>query len=289
MGGRRRPRDPEEAPDEARPRSGCPPQRGLRRRRAGGALGAQRFPAWKDLPRLAGLGYLLGVVAFGIVWTPLLVRRRPVRRLGSSCRSAPLAGSRRGGQARAATRRHGVDAHPSGPALLVTGGRHRVRRTPARGVLPRGAPPEPPGVRRVGVLGAEGEGDLLLRGSRRAGVHTRRGRPTHHSCRSGRGRVPRDGERGHSHVPSPVLVPPPRRGRGARRLLVPPRACVASLAVAPRRARRTAIRRATAHAAGGRPRRRLLRRRRPAGRVVARRRCAVAAAASPRCCWPARR
>ena len=40
-----------------------------------------------------------------------------------------------------------------------------------RGVVPRRAAAEPPGVRRVGLLGAEGQGDLLLRRSRRAPLH----------------------------------------------------------------------------------------------------------------------
>ena len=31
------------------------------------------LPHWTDVLRLAGLGYLLGVAAFGIVWTLLLV------------------------------------------------------------------------------------------------------------------------------------------------------------------------------------------------------------------------
>ena len=41
-----------------------------------------------------------------------------------------------------------------------------------------GPPAKPPGVRRLGVLGAEGEGDLLLRRPRRAGLHEAAG-PTY--------------------------------------------------------------------------------------------------------------
>jgi len=40
------------------------------------------LPRWSDVLRLAGLGYLLGVAAFGVVWTQLLVVGVPLRWLG---------------------------------------------------------------------------------------------------------------------------------------------------------------------------------------------------------------
>ena len=41
------------------------------------------LPRWSDVLRLAGLGYLLGVAAFGTVWTLLLVVGVPFGRLGA--------------------------------------------------------------------------------------------------------------------------------------------------------------------------------------------------------------
>ena len=39
--------------------------------------GGRGFRCWGDVIRLAGLGYLLGVAAFGVVWTALLVAGAP--------------------------------------------------------------------------------------------------------------------------------------------------------------------------------------------------------------------
>jgi hypothetical protein len=35
------------------------------------------LPRWSDVARLAGLGYLLGVAVFGVLWTELLVMGVP--------------------------------------------------------------------------------------------------------------------------------------------------------------------------------------------------------------------
>ena len=200
-------------------------------------------------------------------------RRRRVQRLGDRphARRRHARRRRRGSgagppAAPVAAEHARVDAHPSRHR-----GWRRARRSPARGALPRGTAAEPAGLRRLGVLGSEGEGPLLLRRARRAGVHDL-GRADLPAARADprRGRLPRHGERGRRHVPPPVLVPAPRRRRRARRLSVPAGPRLAPLAVAPRRPRRTALRGAPAHPAGGHARRRALRRRRGASRAVAR-------------------
>ena len=101
---------------------------------------------------------------------------------------------------------------PTAPLVLVSAAGIALAGLLPRGAVPLGAPAEPPGVRRVGVLGAEGEGDLLLRRPRRAGLHDRAG-PSYPPLAADprRGGVPRDGERRHRHTPRPVLVPPRRR------------------------------------------------------------------------------
>ena len=82
------------------------------------------------------------------------VRRRRDRRVARrrSLRPASPSGvaPRRG---RPARRLGGLAATP---IAARHGSRHRARRALPRGAVPLGAAPEPPGVRRVGVLGAEG-------------------------------------------------------------------------------------------------------------------------------------
>ena len=48
--------------------------------------GLLAFRTWGGVLRLAGLGYLLGLAAFGVVWTALLVAGVPFGRVGSRCR-----------------------------------------------------------------------------------------------------------------------------------------------------------------------------------------------------------
>ena len=197
-------------------------------------------------------------------------RRRPVQRLGDR----PLARRRAAGSAAvvgSARRSRGCRGSRGGvprdgPGAPRHRGGHRARRPPARGALPLGAPAEPAGVRRVGVLGAEGEGDLLLRRPRRAGLHdlgrarrTRRSLPILDAAAFHAmggvdvvtlhlqfwfllvGGVAALAGCLYRHVPAWLLWP--------------------SLLA---RARRAPLRRAPSHAAGRRPRRRPLRRRRAA-------------------------
>ena len=121
------------------------------------------------LLRLAGLGYLLGV-ARSVSWTALLVVGVPFggtrsrRRSSSSVQPAPSPGRSAGGGPRVL----GGSGHADRARV---GGGHRARRTLPRGVVPHRPAAEPAGVRRLGVLGAEGQGDLLLRRARRARLH----------------------------------------------------------------------------------------------------------------------
>ena len=118
------------------------------------------FRTWGAVLRLAGLGYLLGLAAFGVLWTALLVAGVPVRRQSGSCVS--LVGPRRGRASCA-----GLAAQvPRSSAACPFGARPDRCSSPAAGValaglflealFRAGAAAEPPGVRRVGVLGAEG-------------------------------------------------------------------------------------------------------------------------------------
>jgi hypothetical protein len=82
------------------------------------------LPRWSDVLRLAGLGYLLGVAAFGIAWTELLVVGVPlggwgiVLSLVGGTVAAAVAGAALG---RALPRGFGdVGRHASSAALLVT-------------------------------------------------------------------------------------------------------------------------------------------------------------------------
>ena len=158
------------------------------------------------------------------------------------------------------------------------GDRRRPGGAPPRGLLPLRAPAEPAGVRRLGVLGAEGEGDLLLRRPRRAGVHDqRRADLSAAPPDPRRSRVPCDGDRRHGHVPPAVLVPRHRCGGRGRGLPAPSRARLAALAVGRARDGRSPLRRPPPDPAGRRPRRRPLRRRGAPARALAARPARLAA------------
>ena len=124
-------------------------------------------------PRRAS-GICVGLAAFGVLWTALLVARRALRReSGSSSRSLCLAavGVSAGMACAACTPKRGPASSAGTPTVLV----------PPSGVALAGLFLEAlfraarllslQAVRRVGVLGAEGQGDLLLRRARRAGLH----------------------------------------------------------------------------------------------------------------------
>ena len=75
-------------------------------------------------------------------------------------------------------------ARPRAAAALRRCRRDRRYGRAARGALPRRAPLRALLVGRLGVLGAEGEGDLLLRRARRGVLHdAARSVATHRSCR----------------------------------------------------------------------------------------------------------
>ena len=151
-------------------------------------------------------------------------------------------------------------ALPRGLAGLPTGSiplvrhrrRHRTRRASSsrRCSARRGS--EPAGVRRLGVLGAEGARRSTSSDGLDEHVFTTSAEPDLSAARPDprRGGLSRDGGRRRRHVPPAVLVP--RRGRRRRDRRVPPpaRASLGSLAVAPARPRRPALRRAAPDAAG---------------------------------------
>ncbi len=122
----------------------------------------------------------------------------------------------------------------------------------------------------MGLLGAQGQGDLLLRWPGRAGVHDGVGPvlPTVAAHPRRRG-VPCDG-RGRRRYPAPPVLVRRRRLRVGRRGAPAP-ACtgLASLAAARARARRAAVRRAPACSAGRHPRGRLRRHCRALARALA--------------------
>ena len=132
------------------------------------------FRTWAEVLRLTGLAYLVGLAAFGVVWTQLLVLGIPfsgwgiVISLATGIAVAGGVGTRLG---RRPPRGLSTSASRSSTAVLVTAAGVALVGVLARGAVPLRAPPEPPELRRVGVLGAEGEGDLLLRRPRRGGVH----------------------------------------------------------------------------------------------------------------------
>ena len=195
------------------------------------------LPRWQDVLRLAGLGYLVGVAAFGVAWTQLLVVGVPftgwgiaVSLVGGTLAACVVGVVRRRALPKLA---RGVPVTPL--ALLVTAGGVALVGLLLEALFRCGAPAEPAGVRRLGVLGAEGEGALLLRRPGRAGVHDlgRADLPAAPSD-SRRGRLPRDGGNRRRHAAPPVLVPARRRRRGPGGLPLPSRPGLGALAVSPR-------------------------------------------------------
>ena len=63
------------------------------------------LPRWSDVLRLAGVGYLVGVAAFGTLWTQLLVVGVP---FGGWAIVATLVGRHRGGMRRRPAARPGA-------------------------------------------------------------------------------------------------------------------------------------------------------------------------------------
>ena len=144
-------------------------------------------------------------------------RRRPVRRDRGRGRrsSSSVAGAVRRPVRLRRTSQRGIGCGPGRRRSRGRlGGRHRARRALPRGPVPHRAAAEPPGVRRLGVLGAEGQGDLLLPRPRRARVHDDPERPVPAAAADPRRRgLPRDGRRGRGHPARAVLVPRRRRRR----------------------------------------------------------------------------
>ena len=233
------------------------------------ALGA--FRTWSAALRLAGLGYLLGLAAFGVLWTTLLVAGVPFGGVGIV---VSLVVSRRSrGQRRYGAQRH-AQARPCLFRRSIGGARHRggrrARGALPRGVVPRGTAVEPPGIRRVGVLGAEGDGDLLLRRPRRACLHDDSELVVPAAAADPRRRgLPRDRRRGRVHAARAVLVPRRRCRRGCGRAAPSSHPRVDPLAAASPRSGRSSLRRAAVRAARRRPPRHPRRRRGAAARAVA--------------------
>src|SRR4029078_8375267 len=74
MGGRRRPLDPEARAVTVRAIAGLAALNlGLSVVGTSFLWAARGLPRWTDVLRLSGLGYLLGVAVFGVIWTQLLV------------------------------------------------------------------------------------------------------------------------------------------------------------------------------------------------------------------------
>lgn len=83
------------------------------------ALGA--FRTWSAALRLAGLGYLLGLAAFGVLWTTLLVAGVPFGGIGIVVSLVALAAvGVTVGRARRVTLQRGAVPTPARPILLVT-------------------------------------------------------------------------------------------------------------------------------------------------------------------------
>ena len=76
---------------------------------------ARGLPRWSDVLRLFGLGYLMGVAFFGVVWTQLLVVRVPFG--GWAILLTLAAGSAIGCAVGVRLGR----SRPRGPARMVTG------------------------------------------------------------------------------------------------------------------------------------------------------------------------
>src|SRR5439155_15027001 len=170
-------------------------------------------------------------------------------------------GGRHRARARRRRRRYRVEAGPEAaptpaagaPALAPDDGALRgVDGRPARGAVPRRASPGPVRVRRLGVLGAEGEGDLLLPRSRRA-LLLDPARTVVPAPRSGpRGGVlPVHGTSRRGDLAPPVLVPLRRLRRGRRRAALATGTAALALASAAARAGCAAGDRACSPASGG--------------------------------------
>ena len=119
--------------------------------------------------RLAGLAYLLGVAALGIVWTLLLVLGIPfgvvtiLVSAGLVSGAALIVAYRIG---REQPERRGLTRFTWISLVSATG--IALVGILSGGVVSRREASRPVRVRRMGILDTEGEGDLLLRGARRA-------------------------------------------------------------------------------------------------------------------------
>ncbi len=182
--------------------------------------------------RLTGLGYLLGVAAFGVL---LDDASRGGVRFGGVAIIVSLGCSRRGRRCPRPSAPGELPARPSESAghrtVARRGGGRRAGGALPRGAVSRGAPAKPPGVRRLGVLGSEGQGDLLLQRSRRARLHDGAQLDVPAAAADPRrDGFPCDGRGGRHHAARAVLVPPRRRRRRCGRLAASPRPRVADLA-----------------------------------------------------------
>ena len=167
-------------------------------------------------------------------------------RSSSSQRPASCAGRLRGAA---------LDARPCPIRRGHRPARHRRRASRSRGSSSRRCSgrrgcQQPPGVRRLGVLGAEGDGDLLLRRPGRARLHDRRRTRRTRRCSPILDAAAFHAMGGADVVDAAraVLVPRRRSGRGRRRAAPSARARLAPLAAASARPGRSALRRAAARA-----------------------------------------
>ena len=207
---------------------------------------------WSDVARLAGLTYLVGVVVLGSLWTMLLIVGVPfslglvLGTFGIVIAVASLAARRRG---------RTVPARPHARSARTAarhGFRHLRFRARAGGLLSRRAPVRSVLVGRLGVLGAEGEGDLLLREHRpRALQGASRLVLSAARPRARCGRVQAHGKSRRRDAPRPVLALRCRVRLGARRASRRARSRLDPLAVRAPRPRRAANRDAFLHHRGG--------------------------------------
>ena len=282
MGGRRRPLDPEARAVTVRAIAGLAALNlGLAVVGTSFLWAARGLPRWTDVLRLSGLGYLLGVAVFGVIWTQLLVVGVPfggwavlatlvaatgvcgaVGSVGAAAFLAALSAPRPGHPSRCSS--PPLASHSSGScsrrSSAPRGCRAFRRSTPGRS-----------GCRRAkAIYFFEGS---TSRSSRRAPD------PTYPPLRPilDAAAFHAMGRRRRRHVPPAVLVPrwraASRRSPGCLYRHVPPWATVAA---APARPRRPALRRAAPGAAGRRAGRPALRGRRAAARTLATRRAGVA-------------
>ena len=151
-------------------------------------------------------------------------------------------------RARRADARLGRPRPVLGPARGESGSRARLSAR-ARDRLPGSALPRRPAlgpvrIRRVVVLGPEGEGDLLLRRPRRAVLQRAAERDVSAARAGARGLgLPLHGLGGRRHPPRAVLVPPGGLRRGGRGAAGDPRSAGAAVVVPAPRARQPARRR----------------------------------------------